>query len=169
MPIAEFPDITQNVYLEAIRIDKTVTIKNQGIIGATTTSYLARNMAGSNNKDEFIFLQLGTNDRALTTSKENTQGNKFASDLNKMIDDLSVNGSVILMCANPVENETYSFTMQDVRNIISSLAKIKKLDFIDNYTIFGSNNIDLFSIDGTHLNDFGNQKVFENIASAMGS
>ncbi len=163
-----------------LHIDRQVRIVNNGIIGATTVSYLEKNMAGNTSgdgtavvgADQFVFCQLGTNDRAWTTGRPRGS-NQFYVNLKALLANASLTGKeVILMAANPAANEdptVYPFHMQEVRNIIYRTAKELSLDMIDNYTIFQGLNNSVYTDDGLHPNDFGHSLIARNIINSLES
>lgn len=164
--------------VNGIEVTKRIVITNQGIIGATTKSYDLYNLSGSFSvpaavtaQDSFIIMQLGTNDRNRSTAvPAGVQG--FERHLTAIMNRLSPLGDVILMCANPAQNEstvTYSFTMQDVRDTLIREAKSRSIDIIDNYSIFIGTNFSTFTADGLHPNARGMLRIAKNIVTALES
>lgn len=155
---------------------KVVRISNQGINGASTTSYLARNLIKDKADnfallpdDKFVFIQLGTNDRIIHPA--NPKGVKeLAANLERLVVQLSDRADVILMCANPSTVESsgkYLFDMKVVRDAASQAAKNCNVDFIDNYALFDSLDLKAHMNDGNHPNIKGHFAISNHIISAM--
>lgn len=162
---------------EAIVVNKTLRISNQGINGADTITYKAYNLPPNsqgdgnavNADDNHVFVQLGTNDRFIAANKPRGL-NAFMNTLGLLLDVVTPLASCTVMAANPVSNEStasYSFTMQDVRGVIYRLAKAKSLDMIDNYAATQDVNILALSGDGTHPNALGYAVMARNIINAL--
>lgn len=167
----------QSLRIGGILIDKKIRITNQGIIGTKAFYYKTRNMTGNTSgdgvavgsRDNYIFCQLGTNDRIIETAYAKGS-NEFKKNLKALADELKTFGDVIMMVANPAANESttsYSFTMQDARNVVYRLAKESTLDFIDNYSIFGSVSTSVYTTDGLHPNDVGYEVISRNIINSL--
>jgi lysophospholipase L1-like esterase len=167
----------QTLRLGGIIIDKKIRVTNQGIIGTKAFYYKTRNMTGNTSgdgvavgsKDNYIFCQLGSNDRLIETAYAKGS-NEFKKNLKLLVDELKTLGEVILMVANPVSNEStssYSFNMQDARNAVYRLAKESTLDFIDNYSVFGNVSTSVYTIDGLHPNDIGYEVISRNIINSL--
>lgn len=165
--------------IEGLIIDKKIKISNQGINGATSKSYKTYNLTGNTYgdgeaigaQDNYVFVQLGTNDRIINTSTPKGEL-AFKLNLKSVIDSITPLADVILMCANPVTNEsdtTYSFTMQEARNVIYQLAKENNLDMIDNYAMFREMNLDMVLADGLHPNETGHGIIARNIINSLES
>lgn len=155
---------------------KAVRISNQGINGASTTSYLARNLIASKDDsfailpdDKFVFVQLGTNDRII--DRRNPKGvSELASNLENIVSSVSERADVILMCANPSTAESsgkYLFDMKAVRNAVSLAAKNCGVDFIDNYALFDERDLKAYMNDGNHPNIKGHSAIAAHIISAL--
>lgn len=167
-------DATTYLRLEAIRIVKKCVISNQGIIGATSLSY--RNNAlttppiAVTAEDDFCFVQLGTNDRINNTDTYPRGVSGFAERMDELLDIVQPLSRVILMAANPVENENpslYSFTQAQARDTIDRLARERGIDFIDNYSPFNGMAFDKFTADGLHPNTLGHAIIARNIVNAV--
>lgn len=163
--------------IDGIEIPKTIEISNQGIIGATTRSYLSNNLPGNvsgdgdaiSDEDKYVFIQLGTNDRIIATGIGKGT-NTFKENLQLLIDAIKTDRFLIMMAANPSTNEnpaSYSFTTQDVKNVISTISDNNLLDFIDNYSIFANYNHSVFLTDGLHPNKLGHFYISQNIIGAL--
>lgn len=167
----------QTLRIGGIIINKTIRITNQGIIGTKAYYYKQRNMTGNTSgdgvavgsKDNYIFCQLGSNDRIIETAYAKGS-NEFKKNLQSLVDELKTFGEVIMMVANPTTNESpssFSFTMQDARNVVYRLAKENNLDFIDNYSIFGNVSPSAYTTDGLHPNDVGYEVISRNIINSL--
>lgn len=168
---------TRYLDFEALEVEKTCTIVNQGIIGTTSHHYKA-NMFGAYGPSvltsdvNHVIVQLGTNDRISswpTYNKPNGQNN-FERNLKELLDLLTPTTSVTLMCANPATLDappTYTFGMQVVRDVVNSVGKERSLDVIDNYTIFRGAHLDDVTADGLHPNDLGHLLIARNIVGAL--
>ncbi|MGD6964534.1 GDSL-type esterase/lipase family protein [Fictibacillus phosphorivorans] len=168
---------TQTLRISAIIVNKKIRITNQGIIGTKAYYYKSRNMTGNTSndgvavgsRDNYIFCQLGSNDRMIETAYAKGS-NEFKKNLKLLVDELKTFGEVIMMVANPAANESassFSFNMQDARNVVYRLAKENSLDFIDNYSIFGSVSTSLYTTDGLHPNDLGYEVISRNIINSL--
>lgn len=155
---------------------KRVRISNQGINGASTSSYMARNLIpggkGANYAilpdDRFVFVQLGTNDRILLGRNPATQ-KELTNNLVALVSKIKPKADVILMCANPesIQSAKYRFGMDVVRSATFDAAKICEVDYIDNYAAFEG--LDLRSLipDGIHPSAAGHLIISQNIISAI--
>lgn len=156
---------------------KSVRISNQGINGASTSSYLARNLVASVDggnfalmrDDNFVFVQLGTNDRGMSPRNPQT-AKALTESLVAMVNKLKQQSEVILMCANPstVEPKTvYRFGMDSVRSATMQAANICGVDFIDNYAAFEGLDLAAYLADGLHPNVSGHRIIADNIQRAI--
>ena len=156
--------------------NKTVRISNQGINGASTTSYVARNLvtSGKDNfallpDDKFVFVQLGTNDR-IVDRRNPKNGNELAANLERLVSLINDKADVVLMCANPSTVESsgkYLFDMGVVRDAVLAVAKNCRVDFIDNYKLFDGVDLKAYVSDGSHPNINGHSVIAKNIISAI--
>lgn len=163
--------------IEALIINKRIRITNQGINGATTNSYKLYNLTGNTfgkgeavlPEDNFVFCQFGTNDR-LIRSNVPRGSNAFRRNLQDLLDVVTPLSNVILMCANPVTNEStisYSFNMQRARDVIYRTAKENSMDMIDNYAIFKEYDLNKVTADGVHPNNIGMSIIYQNIVNSL--
>jgi lysophospholipase L1-like esterase len=168
---------TGKLRVEGVIINKKIRITNQGIIGATTASYKTNNLAGNTSgdgeavgpQDNYVLCQLGTNDR-ITSSTKPKGSNAFKNTFKKLLDVVTPLSDVILMCANPVENEDtsiYSFNMQRARDVVYRTAKENSLDMIDNYAVFNGLDLNIVTADGMHPNSIGHEAIFNNIINSL--
>ncbi|WP_350013110.1 SGNH/GDSL hydrolase family protein [Pseudomonas asiatica] len=156
--------------------DKAVRISNQGINGASTTSYTTRNLVASGEDnfallsgDKFVFVQLGTNDRIIDRRNPKS-GSELAENLERLVSRINDNADVVLMCANPSTVESsgkYLFDMRVVRDAVLAAAKNCRIDFIDNYALFESLDLKAHLSDGSHPNVKGHSVIAGNIMTAI--
>ena len=162
---------------EALIVNKKCRISNQGINGATSRTYRIYNLPGNsmgdgnavNADDNYVFCQLGTNDRIAGAAVPKGY-NEFAANLKALTDIVAPLADLILMCSNPAENEstaTYSFNMQDCRGVIYRAAKAGSFDMVDNYTALQAVNIRALANDGLHPNALGYAIMARNIINAL--
>ena len=167
----------QTLKIDGIQFNKKVRISNQGIIGTNSLVYKTRNLEGNTSgdgnaigaDDRYIFVQLGTNDRIITSGQPKG-AHEFKKNLTALIDSISSGRDLILMAANPAANESpasFSFNMQDVRNTVYQVAKSKNIDFIDNYSIYGDVSTTVYTADGLHPNADGHLVMARNIINAL--
>ena len=122
-------------------------------------------------QDNFVFMQLGTNDRAFVASNPNGVSG-FRRNLQPLTNDIKANSHLIIMVAQPVENQdpaTYTFSQQECRDTLMKEAKRIGSDFIDNYAIFPRDKMsfDLYTSDGLHPNVRGHYRIYKNIVGAL--
>lgn len=160
---------------QAVIVNKLVRITNQGIIGATAQTYDLYNLSGSYSvptavtaRDEFIFCQIGTNDRAIKTTVPKGQSG-FLKYLSPMLDRLDALGNVVVMCSAPLIEDSVlnSMTMEDIRGVLYSQAKVKGMDFIDNYTCFSGVDTSVVLDGSVHPNTLGHAVIAKNIINSL--
>lgn len=166
---------TQYLYADGIGITKVCRITNQGIIGQTSRLYLSYNLSGNFNDgeavlpdDQFIFVQLGTNDRGQNNVVvKGISG--FIEHYNALLDNLAGRGDLILMAANKTDDEGpgKTFNMQQCRNAIEQAAVERNMDFIDNYTPFLNADLDVYLSDGLHPSERGHGLIAANIINSI--
>lgn len=114
--------------------------------------------------DDFVFYQLGTNDRG----EGDISSPYFMLDnIDKMIRKQPDKTKTVIMAANPAELETGDFTMKDVLSALSRYAKENGIDFIDNFSIFKNLDTSFTTSDGLHPNDYGHKLIAKNIIYAV--
>lgn len=171
------PSAPNVLRIEAIIVNKTIRLTNQGIIGTSSRVYKTYNLAGNGfgdgeavgAYDNFVFIQIGTNDRIIRSDVP-TGVNQFKKYFSAMLAVITPLADVICLAANPVTNEstaTYSFTMADVRAVIYDYSRDNSLDMIDNYAAFYNLDLGVYTADGTHPNALGHPVIFENIRGAI--
>lgn len=163
------------VSLTALYVDRTVRITNQGIVGLSSVSYRTQCLENSTDgapvgaDDQYVFCQLGTNDRGWVTGRPRGS-NQFYVNLKLLLDALPAGKDLILMCANPAANEdrsVYPFHMQEVRNVVQRVARERSIAFIDNYTPYLGLHTAAYTADGLHPNDLGHTIMAWNIINAL--
>lgn len=151
--------------LEALKHQRIIRLINDGISGSSTGSWLPNDQfmtAAMAKRAEYVFVQLGTNDRV--NNMGNTATYYFLSRITKGL--LEKGRKPILMAANATKDEAgKKYTMARVRDAIKSVANDFALDMIDNYeaTIPALMDGVDFIPDKLHPNDAGHRIIFENI------
>lgn len=161
------------VKIEGVGLQKTANVINSGVSGVTSAGVQFSTVTSD---DDFVFCQVGTNDRHSFLTPNTTKANIIrAYNAIKAKGDIGV----ILMCANPVSiaNDTdpiRNFRMEDVEMAVRDVALQLNTPYIDNYHAFldYSNNTgvsleDLVS-DGLHPGDVGYKVMYDNIARNIG-
>ncbi|MGK8471214.1 GDSL-type esterase/lipase family protein [Stutzerimonas stutzeri] len=161
--------------IEAFEIPKTCRITNQGISGSNSTRYRSRALTTQflpdiavTEKDNFSFVQLGTNDRLDATWPNGV--NSFEKQMADLFDILDPLCNSIVMVANHVSAANQGsrpITMQQIRGSLNRLAKARSYDFIDNYAIFTWADPSVTLADGLHPNALGHQMIYRNIVEAL--
>lgn len=161
--------------IEALEIPKTCRITNQGISGSNSTRYRSRALTTAflpdiavTPKDNFAFVQLGTNDRLDSTWPNGV--NAFEVQMSEIFDILDPLCHPIVMCANHVSatnQGTRPITMQQIRGTLNRLAKSRSYDFIDNYAVFTWVDPSTSLADGLHPNALGHHMIYRNIVEAL--
>lgn len=163
--------------LQGLELTRRLSIKNDGIIGSTTKSWLSTVKLSDSiaANDDYFFVQLGTNDRVKSA---NITLSDTAKNLRTIVSDIytitSNNAKIIMMSANAVtQTETnpdiFRFNMRDLNNCIKNVASDLGLPFISNYEQTLQQKIDgtSFLADGLHPNDAGYRIIFNNIKDAI--
>ncbi|KYC26091.1 SGNH/GDSL hydrolase family protein [Pseudomonas sp. ABFPK] len=165
----------REIYLQSIKFNKVINLINQGIIGVATRWYINFNMGAFTDQYgstcDYAICQLGTNDRIFQSNAPGGM-NQFVYDLKEFLDTAPAATTKILMCANPAVNEdptVYSFNMQDVRGVITRVAKERGLDMIDNYAAMSALDPSIVASDGLHPNILGHSLIARNIINALES
>lgn len=163
---------SSNVFrLEAFHHDRHVKVMNMAVSGSSTGSWLPGStnyVAALAKRSEFVFTQLGTNDR-------NNPGDQFVTYffMTRIAAALLAAGKkCAVMASNAVSNTEDArllFTQRKVTWAIRQSALDLNLDFVDNYQatvlpkIYGT----AWTTDGLHPNNYGHQLIFENVRRAM--
>ena len=167
----------QRVQIEAIEIEKTCVITNQGINGSDTRRQNVFILSGNfdtlpfTDVDKFIFYQIGTNDRGIQTSGAAQPDGPLTlkKGLNTMIDrtyELVPDAEIVLMAANKTTDFdplVFAYDMDQVKSTVRQVAADRQLDFIDNYSIFRGVDLGTELADGLHPNDAGHLRMSNNI------
>lgn len=163
--------------LQGIELARRLSVKNDGIIGSSTKSWLSTVKLSDSiaSNDDYVFVQLGTNDRVKSA---NITLSDTAKNLRTIVSNISTitsdNAKVIMMSANAVtQTETnpdvFRFNMRDLNNCIKNVASDLGLPFISNYEQTLQTKLDgtVFLADGLHPNDVGYRIMFNNIKDAV--
>lgn len=163
---------------EALKVTKKIFIANDGISGTWSREWLPGTHLYSAVKDtdEFIFIQLGTNDRGYNAVKPYT-AQKTKANLLAISNALKDRGmQIILMAANSATNDKedpaiYKYNQGDVARITKEVANELGLSFINNYqatACLKAEGLDsAYTTDGLHPNDAGHRILYENIKSSI--
>lgn len=164
----------KDVMIEGLRIPKTVVVKNWGISG-WMSKHLEFNPAWVSSDDDFILMQLGTNDRQVDGMATYTYQSNFVRKMR------SQGRKVILMASIPAapsnDNRTdvpYYRNMEDVASDVRAVAHDLEVPFISNheffnrYLLYTGVNIDSLLSDGLHPNDAGYDLMYRNIVQELG-
>lgn len=168
--------------LETLRIDKIIRLTNNGINGAAAWSYRILNLIGTPAdgfailpQDNHAVIKFGTNDRLYALGRPRGS-NFFKNSLSQLLDAvvaLSPGINIIMACSNPATDENttqFSFTMQEVRNVIFQTSKARSLDMLDTYAVFAPVTLQPgFSNDGLHLNQLGYTLEARNFINSLES
>lgn len=164
---------TGAVAFEAIKRTRRIRVANDGLIGTNTQEWLpSGNLlpASVANDDTHVFVQLGTNDRALTTEPNNPVRTK--RNLKAIADYImKVRGkSLVLMAANYANADyptlvTAKYSQADVSRMVVQLAAEVECGHIDNYHATLKQKLagEVFLADDLHPNDPGHLQIFKNI------
>lgn len=158
--------------LEAIKVKQTIQIRNMGVSGTNTIQWLPGStyLQALQPTDEFVFVQLGTNDRGNTAFPRNYS--KTKTNLEALVRHLlGLNKKVILMCSSvaigskEMPNANYYYAMNDVMRAVKEVSEKLSVDFIDNYTPTRKAVIDgqAIFVDELHPNNAGYLIMASNI------
>lgn len=135
-------DASSVLRTEAIRVIKTLVMKNDGIIGRTTANWLPGNGlldASVTTRDRYVFFMLGANDRGqINQPTSPTRITENLVSISNWLASQRPEARVILMCSNEANQDTgvvYKYNMLDVRASVMLAAKTRSLDFIDLFEI----------------------------------
>ena len=168
---------TGGVSFEAIQRTRKIRVSNDGLIGTNTQEWLpnaGRLPASVSNDDTHVFVQLGTNDRALTTEPNDPVRTKrnLVAIANYIT---NVRGkSLVLMAANYADLDYPSmvsakYSQADVARMIAQVASSFGCGYIDNYRATLKQKLagQAFLADGLHPNDSGHMQIFINIVDGL--
>lgn len=167
--------------LEGLKVKQKVQVRNLGVSGSNSRAWLpgSANLGAIDIPDEFVLIQLGTNDRPdsqvpLNSSKTKANIKLIASYL------ISQGKQVVIMCASVAlgdkekpGNAIYRYAMNDVMRATREAAKELGVDYIDNYTPTRKAVIDGQTIfapsDLLHPNNAGHFIIYTNIVNRITS
>ena len=165
------------VSFEAIQRTRKIRVSNDGLIGTNTQEWLpaaGRLSASVASDDTHVFVQLGTNDRALTTEPNDpvrTKRNLVA------IADYIIHSrgkGLVLMAANYADLDypsmiTAKYSQADVARMIAQVASKFGCGYIDNYRATLKQKLagEACLADGLHPNDAGHLQTFKNIVDCL--
>lgn len=152
-------------------------VRNQGIIGRTTTSWLPPGILypGILPADEFVLVMLGTNDRETSAGQVNA-GQRIRDNLGAIGTQLAADGKTLILMTPPRADTasdwpadgTLSFDTQEMAMAVRQAAGDLGVAFIDNHAATSVKRDGSLLSDGLHLNDTGQRAVFNNIITSMG-
>lgn len=163
---------------EAIRVNKILTVKNDGIIGRSTADWLPGKGlldVSVQTRDKYVFVMLGTNDRAQTNQP--TSPSRITENLFSIVNWLNTQrplANPILLCANEADQDAvspYFYDMNSVRSAISAVATARSIDMVDFYEVTrdalseGANY--LADSDPLHPGTLGHYLMFRGISDAV--
>lgn len=163
-------------HIQCCRTNQKIWVINDAIIGSSTATWLDRSLFENtlNQYDDFVFMMLGTNDRATVGGESG-----FRSRLRTCVDKvktLAPNAKLCLLTSAYASgtNETnpvYNFKMRIVDQVISTVAQEKYLPHISNFKYTSVSRIEGPNIfdpsDSLHPNDAGNKLMYENIRKQL--
>lgn len=159
--------------IEAIRINKTLRVTNNGVIGLSAEQYRKNILAHAlRHDDSYCFIQLGTNDSAMPPGIfVETSPKALKATMENLLDQVVEFGATpMLLCANEVlDNQKRYYTMAQVRAVIANLAAIRGIDFIDNFSQtkpLEMDGVDYLD-DNLHPNDLGHRLIFDNVRNSI--
>lgn len=163
-----------NFRLEGIRVTKKIRVINDGIIGTWTGEWLPGGslITGVSSADEFVFVQLGTNDRGQSSvplDPIRTMDN-LRTITKHLRDTLGKKPLLLACCAVTSEDPaTYKYNQGDVARVIYDLGQELGVDVVDQYRATVQLKIDgtSYLADGLHPNDYGYRVMFENLRNQI--
>ncbi|GLR49220.1 GDSL-type esterase/lipase family protein [Shinella yambaruensis] len=170
----------QGLRLEAILHHRRIQVRNQGIIGTQSQQWLPTDMTynlypGIMDEDEFVFGQIGTNDRATTTSPLRINAGQRTRDSLKTIGAHLAGRGKHLILMTPTRATTdwpdapnMSFDTQELAMAIRQAAGDLGVSCIDNFAMSTFDPAGGYLSDGLHDNDNGHRGTFRNIVTSLG-
>lgn len=166
--------------LESVTVNKIIRLTNNGLNGASARSYRNANLIGTPvdglavlPEDNHVIIKIGTNDR-VSSATYPKGSNFFKYNLGLLLDAvlaISPTANIILGASSPATVEappTFSFTMQEVRNVVFQTAKSRGVDMFDAYATFSGVTLRPgYSTDGLHLNALGYTVEARNFINAL--
>ncbi|WP_144561694.1 SGNH/GDSL hydrolase family protein [Bacillus mycoides] len=163
-----------SVYVQGLKIPKTVIVKNWGISGRQSRHLTFDKDKWVQDDDDFILLQMGTNDRMRApegyTREHQRNFIQYVRSLGKKI---IIMASIPATAAHEASG-TYYAQMSDIQNRIHDLAHEMKVPFISNYHFFVDYlmltgvSLDSLLADQLHPNDLGYKLMYKNIMKHLG-
>lgn len=168
--------VGQNVTVNNVNIDSgkitydycqgnSIVIENDGINGTWSGQWLPSGSLLDNGTDyDHVIVMMGLNDRGRAgSSKQVSKDN-----LTEIVDFYKQKGSeVILMSYLPIsseydhpDNQAYSYSAQDIDEVIRDVAEEKQIILVDN---FMNGEFDETLISGMNPSDEGHQVIFDNL------
>lgn len=174
---------TWNFEIEALEHDKKICVNNDGLSGTVSAEWQVDKLGGQSidANDEFVFVQLGANDRGITPDSAfatsfDSGKKQYENNMQGIIDlVLSRTGHTpILMCSNATfspsaDPAVNGFSMAEVNGILKKLAYKNKTSFIDNFIVTSDLKIAgiPYSYDGLHPNDLGYSVIANNMVNEI--
>lgn len=168
---------TGAVSFEAIQRTRKIRVANDGLIGTNTQEWLPTGSllpASVASDDTHVFVQLGTNDRGMTTEPNDPVRTK--RNLSAIAEYLTkTRGKVlVLMAANYADTDfpsasTYKYSQADVARMTAQVALSVGCGYVDNYRATLKQKVagETFLADGLHPNDAGHLQMFKNIVDSL--
>lgn len=159
-------------YLEAIGINREVSIINNGIIGQSSASYYHKILDSAISKeDKYCFVMFGGNDRGAPSMRGARSISQFYNNMTEICKKLKNNdiNPILMSTSDGVNQDNHIFKRQDAANATINIAKYNNVDMIDNFAVLNGTNYDSYTSDGTHLSIYGCAIVARNIVNAITS
>lgn len=162
------------IYIQGLKIPQTTIVKNWGISGRQSRHLTYDGTKWVEADDDFILLQLGTNDR-----QRDPYGYTQEHQRN-FINYVKGQGKKVIMMASipaTTASETsypYAWHMEDINNKLVALAHEMQVPFINNYhfmidyLMYTEKELNSLLADGLHPNDVGYELMFKNIMKHLG-
>ncbi|MGF2618689.1 SGNH/GDSL hydrolase family protein [Bacillus cereus] len=162
------------IYIQGLKIPQTTIVKNWGISGRQSRHLTYDGTKWVEADDDFILLQLGTNDR-----QRDPYGYTQEHQRN-FINYARGQGKKVIMMASipaPTASETsysYAWHMEDINNKLVALAHEMQVPFINNYhfmidyLMYTEKDLNSLLADGLHPNDVGYELMFKNLMKHLG-
>ncbi|KXY75878.1 SGNH/GDSL hydrolase family protein [Bacillus sp. FSL W7-1294] len=158
-----------SIYIQGLKIPQTTIVKNWGISGRQSRHLTYDGTKWVEADDDFILLQLGTNDRqrdpyGYTQEHQRNFINYVRGQGKKVIMMASIPATTASETSYP-----YAWHMEDINNKLVSLAHEMQVPFINNYhfmvdyLMYTGKDLNSLLADGLHPNDVGYELMFKNI------
>jgi lysophospholipase L1-like esterase len=161
--------------LEAIKHNRLVRVRNQGIIGRDSANWLPEGALypGIDSGDGFVIAMIGTNDRVFVSGRNN-HPDRLRRNLQMIGNQLKSDGKKLILMTPPrpipdyPELTVYRFDAQDASNAIRQAAVDLDVPVIDNFAALAVVKDDSLLSDGLHQNDAGHRALFHNVLTSLG-